>query len=1244
MRRFQFVMKKRVITVLLTFLSLICTHAQTALWHDNVNKFLSKKYILKKDLVQIDSLLFIIREKDGIDNNDYFQLGNIRVNKSSIGTDKYASVIPLVNDLKLLYTKGYGDEKQYESFLRKTCEIYSIAKVNSDILLSAYAELWELHKRNLSSPDSVDLKLLEQYCLRSSLAERYDITENLRLQSLQINKNIYGVNSSQYETALKKVFVNYNSWKLLGNVNEDVGKMIYRKSSIYIKEWLELKNIDQNIDDAEYKDIYQSYAKDLLYMDNDTLTAIKLLNNYSDKMREHFGDESEQYYDALNVQKDCYELKKQIPFLEKMLVIAEKVWGKNHLNYQLTSELLSTSQLTLGDIGAAISSMNDTDVDNYVGDLFSPLDSLGVIPIVDKSQMRVRILSSTALMNSMYGNWTIANKAYKEIIYNLIGKLDSPLSQLDFYSAYQGIINNYVTQNRKDSIVVFGKEIMPNIKYGEIVIELLASINYACRNEKSLKFAENILEENPSYKECSNYPIILECMAEIKGLNKDIDGAIQLVQEALSIRGDSLKNQIRKLVYEEIIYLMNEKYVEAFNINRKAENLIKKIPDYKKSKEYVSLLMRSCMEGVRVGEYRLVKDNGEYIRSQKNNIGTLHSFFDYNLYQFGSIFFGLQVPSQDPVIVPLIESYFNLSQLDPVETLLMEYVSGLHKTIISSLLLFGPSANNIIDVQQIGMISQNVVVKNAVRLKNDSISALAYNNALLTKQILLNANDNLKRLILSSDDDNIKKKYGELIQTQSLMDDAAYSGMSVDSLYQRKKALEIQLNTDSKLIGDYTKGLENNWKTIQNSLHPNEYAIEFTMYEDDGEEYYCAVILSSEQSPEIVYICSGSDIGKIKNPYSDISATNLIWSPLFSKLKNARKIFFSPVGKLHLIGIENFIMKDGSLISEYYNLYRVSSTNTLAKSSNGKAIKSGIIYGGLAYDVDLQTMMEENEKYSFDRSLAFPADYSIADSINLRSGVSYLPSTKVEAEEIGQILTKANIKNVVIQEKEGSESSFKSLSGQSEYFIHIATHGFYWSEKESISNSGLGFMMPFLRSYINKEDKAMVRSGLLFSGANNVLLGKSLPNDIDDGVLTAKEISSLDLRGVDLVVLSACQTGLGEIAGDGVWGLQRGFKKAGANTLMMSLWKVDDAVTQIFMTQFYTNLISGKSKFESLREAQRYIREYEIEKEVSKNSGKRPLSVQAKEQAKKVEKVIKKIRPYQNPKYWAAFILLDAIE
>ncbi|MCO7111772.1 CHAT domain-containing protein [Bacteroides uniformis] len=108
-----------------------------------------------------------------------------------------------------------------------------------------------------------------------------------------------------------------------------------------------------------------------------------------------------------------------------------------------------------------------------------------------------------------------------------------------------------------------------------------------------------------------------------------------------------------------------------------------------------------------------------------------------------------------------------------------------------------------------------------------------------------------------------------------------------------------------------------------------------------------------------------------------------------------------------------------------------------------------------------------------------------------------------------------------------------------------------------------------------------------------------MPEGLEDGILTAKELAGLDLRGLDLVVLSACQTGLGEITGDGVFGLQRGFKKAGANTLLMSLWKVDDNATQLLMTQFYKNLLAGKSKFESLREAQKYVRDYEVEIETT---------------------------------------------
>ena len=120
-------------------------------------------------------------------------------------------------------------------------------------------------------------------------------------------------------------------------------------------------------------------------------------------------------------------------------------------------------------------------------------------------------------------------------------------------------------------------------------------------------------------------------------------------------------------------------------------------------------------------------------------------------------------------------------------------------------------------------------------------------------------------------------------------------------------------------------------------------------------------------------------------------------------------------------------------------------------------------------------------------------------------------------------------------------------------------------------------------------------------------------------LLTGLEIATLDLRETDLVVLSACQTGMGDIGSDGVFGLQRGFKKAGVNSLLMSLWNVDDAATGLLMTEFYRNFIEGKSKHESLKAAQEKVRNFRGE-------------------------INGKYRDFSNPRFWAAFILLDAID
>ena len=145
-----------------------------------------------------------------------------------------------------------------------------------------------------------------------------------------------------------------------------------------------------------------------------------------------------------------------------------------------------------------------------------------------------------------------------------------------------------------------------------------------------------------------------------------------------------------------------------------------------------------------------------------------------------------------------------------------------------------------------------------------------------------------------------------------------------------------------------------------------------------------------------------------------------------------------------------------------------------------------------------------------------------------------------------------------------------------------------------------------------QEDRSLSQSGLLFAGANSALdpeKRKDIPEGVDDGILTAKEISRLDFKGLDLVVLSACQTGLGEVTGEGVFGLQRGFKKAGAQTIVMSLWKVDDNATKDLMIEFYKNLVAGKSKREAFIAAQNVVRQ-----------------------------------KYKDPQKWAAFVMVDGME
>lgn len=454
---------------------------------------------------------------------------------------------------------------------------------------------------------------------------------------------------------------------------------------------------------------------------------------------------------------------------------------------------------------------------------------------------------------------------------------------------------------------------------------------------------------------------------------------------------------------------------------------------------------------------------------------------------------------------------------------------------------------------------------------------------------------------------------------------------------------------NSKLHQQDINKLRVSWKDVRDKLSENEIAIEFFCIPLSEQNAYHALVLKKDyQYPHIIYLFT--DEGKTLLQEKTVELSSYIWESIGDELSGVVNIYFSPDGELYNIPIESLPYWNGEgLISDYYNLYRLSSTRELVLKSNKITQVNAIVYGGIKYDARKELLVADSRKYQHsensERSIDF-IPFNIADSIKMRSGAAYLPATKIEAEQIDEMLKSKRIRTMLKVDTLATEGTFKDLSGKKTNLLHMATHGFYWKETDAMRMTHLSFLQLNEKQPKYIEDKALTRSGLLLAGANNALTGIKLPEGVDDGILTAKEIAKLDLRGMDMVVLSACETGLGEIKGDGVFGLQRGFKKAGANSLLMSLWKVDDEATRLLMTQFYKNLTSGMSKYESLRQAQKYLREYEVEVDV-KSDTRPAISARAKEQAQQnanKETTFKKVKKYEDPKYWAAFILLDAVD
>lgn len=493
-------------------------------------------------------------------------------------------------------------------------------------------------------------------------------------------------------------------------------------------------------------------------------------------------------------------------------------------------------------------------------------------------------------------------------------------------------------------------------------------------------------------------------------------------------------------------------------------------------------------------------------------------------------------------------------------------------------------------------------LKNLVGMFRDEIqiNKELFDISLVYKNFLINSEVTFLRSLEISENETVRNLAKELRMTKELLTTTLSEEHNIDSLKLREVMLNRQVIQNLNNLSDFDYASNVCCDSIAKTLLSNEVAIEIVDYSTDNNKYYVALLMRKDwNDPVLIELgdeakflaLSNVPVKKLYDPSLSFSSQlyELVWEPIIPYLNKADNIYISPSGLLSTLAIEAVSSADGVYISDIYDIKRVSSTAYVLERENEYKYNSSCVFGGVQYDSKVNTNYS-TENCTWDSG--YLLDRSVYEDI------PYLPGTKKEAEIISGILADLKGEMSLHIGVDANEYTFKDLSGKATEIIHIATHGFYIPKKESNS----------YRYYANNTASlAMERSGLMLAGANDAWNGILTPG-VEDGILTASEIAELDLSKTSLVVMSACETGLGDITEDGIEGLQRAFKSAGVETLVMSLWKVDDKATELLMEEFYKLLIKGYSKDDAFQSAKAKVR--------SKKS-------------------------YSSPYYWASFIMLD---
>ena len=525
-----------------------------------------------------------------------------------------------------------------------------------------------------------------------------------------------------------------------------------------------------------------------------------------------------------------------------------------------------------------------------------------------------------------------------------------------------------------------------------------------------------------------------------------------------------------------------------------------------------------------------------------------------------------------------------------------------------------------------------------------TLPALAFDHSLFHKGFLLTAASRLNfpasTSLESSEINNRLKGYRRRLADEYAKPIAEREGVA--DLEEKANSAEKELARSLIAYADAIRQVK--FQEVKARLKKSEAAIEFFHFQvnfpqkTDSIMYAALVVVPELEQPKFIPLFEEKSLDSLLNSKSERKADyvnslytlvdrgavsveapqkslyEVLWKPLEKELANVKTIYFSPSGLLHRINLDAIPISETETLADRYNLIKLNSTRQLVIPTQIKNVNNdAVLYGGIRFEQDSIFL---NNEASFASRSRGELSFGNVDS-TLRGGSwNYLAGTEREVDAVDKIMQTSGIKAELKKGYQATEESFKNIGTNiipSPRILHFATHGYFFADpgRANSVKSGVAYdsatsertakaasLKPKLQFEINEpvfkiSDHPMLRSGLIMAGGNAAWQGKPTIAGREDGILTAYEISQMNLSNTELVVLSACETGLGDIQGnEGVYGLQRAFKIAGAKYLIMSLWQVPDKQTSLLMITFYKKWLEDKMSIpDAFHAAQKELRD-----------------------------------------------------